>query len=132
MRARDLDGVWAAQYAVGAKDKSTAKVYRVISGANLANINVRLKSRAKIKAKTTPGKGKVKVALTITRKATGGAAGGTVTLVSGGVSRKVALVKGKATVTVKGLPQGSQEIVATYSGNKHTESVSKTYRVKIT
>lgn len=126
----DPQRIWAPRYA-GGVTKSSARVFRVVGGTNIANIDTSLKSIAKVKAVVTPGKSSAKIAFTITRRANGGHPSGTMTLTLGDISKKASVVKGKVKITLKGLPKGTQKIVATYSGTGSTQGVAKTYTVKV-
>lgn len=122
---------WAPRYFGGAVMRADAKVVNVVAGTNVGNLNVTLKSKAKVHVKATGSKGAAKLVFTVTSRATGGRPGGTMTVVSGDVSKKVRIVKGKATVTLKGLPSGTAKVTATYSGTKSTQGVAKTFSVKV-
>lgn len=131
VRFNDSRSVWATQYAGGATQASGARIFNIVGGTKTTGVNVRLKSRAAIATKTTVGKGSVKIVFKITRKATGSASNGTMTLALGSNSKKVKLVKGKATIALKSLPKGKQKFTATYSGTSSTQGLAKSYSIAV-
>ena len=102
-----------------------------VRGVDVSGVNIRLKSRASIKATLTPGKGSVKVVANITRSATGSKPGGKVTIRWGTVAKTVNVVKGKATVTLSGLPKGTRTITVSYAGTSSTAATTKTFRTAV-
>jgi hypothetical protein len=101
------------------------------NGQDVTGVQIKLKSRANIKAKLTPGMGTAKVAVDITRSATGKKPSGTVTIRWGTVTKTVNLVKGKATVTLSGLPKGKRTITVSYAGTSSTAATAKTFRTTV-
>lgn len=131
VRFDDPQRIWASQFLGGGPDKSVRQPVVVVPGQPVTRLDTKLKSRSSGKFATKAGKGSAKVAFQITRKATGSAPSGTLTLSVGGVSKTVEVKKGKATVTLTGLRKGVQSLTATYSGTRTTAGFTKTVEVTV-
>lgn len=131
VRFDDPKKVWASQYLGGGPDKSVRQPVTVTPGQPISGLDTKLKSIATAKIAAELGKGSAKVAFQIKRKATGSAPSGTITLSLGSVTKTVTVTKGKATVTLSGLPKGTQSLVAVYSGTSSTAEFSKIVKVKV-
>lgn len=131
IRFDDPKGVWASQYLGGGPDLSGRPPVTVMPGQAVSGLDTRLKSVATAKIASKAGTGSAKVAFQIKRRATGGRPGGTITLSLGSVTRTVSVRRGRATVTLTGLPRGLQSLVAHYSGTGSTAEFSKTVRIKV-
>jgi hypothetical protein len=117
----DPRGVWA----------TTRRTVTVTAGRPIRGLDADLKSRATAKIASKGGAGTAKVAVAITRKATGSAPAGTLTLSFEGVTKTVDVVKGRATLKLSGIRPGTRRLVATYSGTSSTEGFSKTVKVVV-
>ncbi|MET0820961.1 MAG: carboxypeptidase regulatory-like domain-containing protein [Aeromicrobium sp.] len=109
---------------------SASTVYDV-TGQDATGIQIKLKSRAHINAKLTPGNGTAKIAVDIFRTATRSKLNGKLTISSGTVTKTTNLVKGKATVTLRGLPKGKRTITVSYAGTSSTAATTKTFRTTV-
>lgn len=127
LRFSDPKGVWAKQELGGA----TSRRVQIVPGQAVRHLDASLKSAVKVKTATKAGKGSAKVAVRITRKASGGAPSGTLTLSYDGTSKKVTVKKGKATVTLTGLPSGERYVTAIYSGTRTTAGFTRTILVQV-
>lgn len=131
VRFDDPEHVWASQYLGGGPDKSVRQSVTVVPGQPVKGLDTRLKSIATTKLATKAGKGSAKVAFLIQRKATGSFPSGTLTLSYKGISKKVTVTEGRATVTLTGLPKGVRSLTADYSGTSSTAGFSKTVKVMV-
>jgi hypothetical protein len=103
----------------------------VTPGQPVEGLNTKLKSISTAKIATKAGSGSAKVAFKIKRKASGSAPSGTLTLSADGVTKTVVVTKGRATVTLMGLPKGVRSLVADYSGTSTTAGFSKIVKVTV-
>jgi hypothetical protein len=131
IRFDDPKAIWAAQYLGGGPDKAVRQSVTVTPGQAVRGLDSRLRSVSTAKISSRAGSGSAKVAFRIKRKATGSAPGGTLTLSYGNVAKKVTVRKGMATVTLTGLPRGSRQLVADYSGTGSTAGFHKMVRVAV-
>lgn len=131
VRYDDPDGIWASQYLGGGPDKSVRQPVTITPGQPVRGLDTRLKSVSTARIATKGGDGTAKVAFQIKRKATGSAPSGSLRLSFEGVSRTVAVVKGRATVTLSGLRPGTRPLVADYSGTGSTAGFSKVVKVVV-
>ena len=132
VRFDDPKNGWASQYLGGGTDMSVRRRVTVTPGQPVSGLNTQLKSRTTAKIATKAGSGTAKVAVKITRKVTGSAPSGTLTLSADGITKTVVVTKGKATVTLSGLPKGVRSLVADYSGTRTTAGFSRIVKVKVT
>lgn len=121
VRFSDPKRIWAAGHLSSTLD--------LVPGQTIGNLDATLKSSVKVKTATKMGKGSAKVAFRITRKASGGAPSGTMTLSYQGLSESVAVKKGKVAVTLTGLPRGKRYVTAVYSGTSTTAGFTKSILV---
>lgn len=131
VRFDDPDNLWASQYLGGGPDKSVRQTITVTPGQPISGLDTRLKSLATAKIASKGGDGTAKVAFQIKRKVSGSAPSGTLKLSFGGVSKTVTVVKGRATVTLSGIPAGTRSFVADYSGTSSTAGFSKVVKVTV-
>ncbi len=131
VRYDDLKGMWASQYFGGGPDKKVRTPVTLTPGQPLGGLDTALKSIANAKIAVKGGAGTAKVAFQLTRKVTGSAPSGTLTLSFEGISKRVRVVNGKATAMLKGLPKGTQSLVAMYSGTGSTAGFSKVVKVRV-
>ncbi|MFC5679171.1 carboxypeptidase regulatory-like domain-containing protein [Aeromicrobium endophyticum] len=131
IRFDDHNDVWASQFFGGGTDRKTRQRVTVVPGTPISGLDTKLKSRVSVKTATKGGTGTAKVAVRITRAASSKAPGGTLTLSFEGRSKSVDVVKGRAVVTLSGLPSGSQPLTATYSGTSSTAGATKALRVTV-
>ena len=131
VRFDDPKNLWASQYLGGGPDKSVRQTITVTPGQPISGIDTRLKSLATAKIASKGGDGTAKVAFQIKRKVSGSAPSGTLKLSFGGVSKTVTVVKGRATVTLSGIPAGTRSFVADYSGTSSTAGFSTVVRVTV-
>lgn len=131
VRFDDPNNMWASQYLGGGPDKSVRQAITVTPGQPIAGLDTRLKSLSTAKIASKGGDGTAKVAFQVKRKVSGSAPSGTVKLSFGGVSKSVAVVKGRATVTLSGIPAGTRSLVADYSGTASTAGFSKVVKVAV-
>jgi hypothetical protein len=131
VRFDDPNAVWASQYLGGGSDKSVRRQITVTPGQPVEGLNTKLKSISTAKIATKAGSGSAKVAFKIKRKASGSAPSGTLTLSADGVTKTVVVTKGRATVTLMGLPKGVRSLVADYSGTSTTAGFSKIVKVTV-
>lgn len=122
IRFVDPKNVWATQYAAG-------RSVTVTPGHPISGLDAALKSVSTARIASKVGAGTAKVAFQIKRKATGTAPSGTLTLSYQGISKTATLKKGKAALTLTGLPKGSRLLVADYSGTSSTGAFHKIVRV---
>jgi hypothetical protein len=127
VRYRDPKKIW------GLTSMSDAAVSRVTvtPGQPVTDVDTTLKSLTSSKHSTKGGKGTAKLAFDITRKATEGRPGGTLTVSYKDRTKTVVVVKGKATATLTGLRAGTRAIVVTYSGTATTAGFTKRLNVKV-
>ncbi len=130
VRVTDPKGRWKGQYLGGATAGSALPVV-VTGGTDVSGLDVRLRSRASVRTSRAGGNGSATIAFDIVRAVTGSRPGGSVSLTSGDRSRTAKVEKGKAKVTLTGLPAGRQRITATYSGTSSTAGYTKTYSVTV-
>lgn len=131
IRFDDHNDVWASQFFGGGTDRKTRQRVTVVPGTPISGLDTKLKSRVSVKTATKGGTGTAKVAVRITRAASSKAPGGKLTLSFEGRSKTVDVVKGRAVVTLSGLPAGSQPLTATYSGTSSTAGATKALRVTV-
>lgn len=131
VRFDDHNDVWASQFFGGGTDRKTRQRVTITPGTPVNGLDTKLKSRVSVKTATQGGKGTAKVAVKITRAASSKAPGGTLTVTSGGRSTTVDVVKGRAVVTLSGLPAGSQPLTVRYSGTGSTAGATKALRVTV-
>lgn len=131
VRFDDPKNTWASQYLGGGPDMSGRRRVTITPGQPVSGLNTQLKSRSTAKIATKAGSGSAKIAVKITRKVTGSAPGGTLTLSSDGITKTVVVTKGKATVTLSGLPRGVRSLVAEYSGTGTTAGFSRIVTVTV-
>ncbi|MBP2392474.1 carboxypeptidase regulatory-like domain-containing protein [Aeromicrobium fastidiosum] len=122
VRFYDPKNVWAA---------ATGRPVVVVPGQPIGGLDVALKSVATVKTGKKGGRGTAKIAVMITRKASGSAPGGTLTVSFGEKSRTVTVTKGRATVTLTGLPAGTASLDVVYSGTASTAGFAKKARVAV-
>jgi 5-hydroxyisourate hydrolase-like protein (transthyretin family) len=131
VRYDDPNHVWASQYLGGGPDLSGRTSITVTPGRPVAGLDTKLMSRPTAKIAAKAGTGSAKVAVKITRKASGSGPSGTLKLSYEGISKTVVVSKGRATVTLKGLPAGSRRLVADYSGTSTTAGFSRIVAVTV-
>lgn len=131
VRFDDHNGVWASQFFGGSTDRKTRQRITVAPGTPVNGLDTKLKSGVSVKTATKGGVGTAKVAVRITRAASSKAPGGKLTLSFEGRSKTVDVVKGRAVVTLSGLPAGNQALTATYSGTSSTAGATKALRVTV-
>ena len=132
VRFYDPKNVWAAQYLGGATPETpTGRPVTITPGQPIGGLDVALKSVATVKTATKGGRGTAKIAVMITRKASGSAPGGTLTVSIGDKSRTVTVTKGRATLTLTGLPKGTASLDVVYSGTASTAGFAKKARVAV-
>jgi hypothetical protein len=131
VRFDDHNDVWASQFFGGGSDRKTRQRVTVTPGTPVYNLDTKLKSRVTVKTATKGGDGTAKVAVRITRAASRKAPGGKLTVSFEGRSTTVQVVKGRAVVTLTGLPSGSQPLTLTYSGTSSTAGATKALRVSV-
>jgi hypothetical protein len=131
VRFDDHNDVWASQFFGGGTDRKTRQRVTVVPGTPVNNLDTKLKSRATVRTATKGGNGTAKVAVRITRAASKKAPGGKLTVSFEGRSKTVEVVKGRAVVTLSGLPSGSQPLTVTYSGTSSTAGATKAIRVSV-
>lgn len=131
VRFDDPENGWASQYLGGGTDMSVRRRVTVTPGEPVSGLNTQLKSRTTAKIATRSGSGTAKVAVKITRKVTGSAPSGTLTLSGDGITKTVVVTKGRATVTLSGLPRGVRSLVADYSGTRTTAAFSRIVKVTV-
>ncbi|MCL3818342.1 carboxypeptidase-like regulatory domain-containing protein [Aeromicrobium wangtongii] len=131
VRVDDPDGVWAKQYLGGGLNQWASQRVVVADGRPVRNVDVQLKSTATVKVGRKAGKGSAKVAVLITRTLTGSKPGGRVVLSHEGRTKEATVVNGRATLTLKSLPKGTQKLRLTYSGTSSTAGFTKTVTVKV-
>jgi len=102
-----------------------------VSGKDVTGVQIELKSQASLTATVTPGTGSVSTAVKVIRKATGLAAGGTVTVSWGSITKTVKLVGGKATAKLTGLPAGKRQVTIAFSGSSSTAPVTKLFSATV-
>ncbi len=124
--------VWTTRFPGAGTGTVVPLDFAVTPGQPVRGLDATLKSRSAVKVASKGGRGSATVAFRIRRVATGSAPGGTVTLTDGTTSRTVAVTKGRATVTLTGLPRGKRRLVATYSGTGSTAGFSKVVVVRVT
>jgi hypothetical protein len=130
VRFDDPDGTWGKQYLGGSTNQWASQRVQVADGKPV-RLEVALKSAAMVKVATKTGTGKAKVAFLVTRKVTGSKPSGTIQLSYEGRTKTATLVKGRATLTLTGLPKGALKLRAIYSGTGSTAGFTKTVKVTI-
>lgn len=131
VRFDDPDKVWAKQYLGGGLNQWASQRVVVADGQPVRQVDVQLKSTATVKVGRKAGEGSAKVAVLITRTLTGSKPGGRVVLSHEGRTKEATVMNGRATLTLKGLPQGTQKLRLTYSGTSSTAGFTRTVTVKV-
>jgi len=132
VRFDDPGTTWAKQYLGGGVNQWTSQLVQVADGQPIRLAATKLKSNSTARFATKAGQGSAKVAVQIKRTASGSAPSGRFYLsYENNTSTSVAVVDGRASVTLAGLPKGIRKLRATYSGTSSTAGFEKTVTVTV-
>lgn len=118
---------WATQWYDHATTAGTGDLLDLTEGESRTGLQFELKSRTALTVATTRGSASAKFAVTVKRVTTGLPAYGSVTVTSGDRTKTVALVGGKATVTLFGLTSANKTYTVHYFGSPSTAEYTKSY-----